>query len=64
MRWVLTGSLSGDAFEDIVDERVEDGHSLVRDTSIRVDLLEDWDITIRDKQVDNPAKSHTLVDVR
>jgi len=36
----LTGSLSGNAFENIVDERVEDGHRLVRDTGIRVNLLE------------------------
>jgi len=35
------GCLRRDALEDIVDERVEDGHGLVRDTRIRVDLLED-----------------------
>jgi len=29
------------AFKDIVDETVEDGHRLVGDTSIGVDLLED-----------------------
>lgn len=37
----LTGCLSGNAFEDIVDETVENSHRLVGDTSIRVDLLED-----------------------
>ena len=37
----LTGSLSGDALENIVDERVEDGHCLVRDTGIGVNLLKD-----------------------
>jgi hypothetical protein len=49
-------------FEDIIDERIEKGHSLVRDTSmsIRVDLLEDWEITIRDKQIANLTQSHTL----
>jgi len=34
------GGLSGDTLEDIIDERVKDGHGLVRDTSIRVDLLQ------------------------
>jgi len=33
--------IHGNAFEDIVDEAVQDGHSLVGDTSIGVDLLED-----------------------
>ena len=33
--------LRGDALKDVVDERVEDEHGLVRDTSVRVDLLED-----------------------
>ena len=37
----LTGSLSGDPLEDIVDEGVENGHRLVGDTSVRVDLFED-----------------------
>ena len=36
-----TGSLGSNALEDVVDEGVEDGHRLVGDTSIRVDLLED-----------------------
>lgn len=36
-----TGSLRGDTLKDIVHERVKDGHRLVRDTSIGVDLLED-----------------------
>jgi len=35
-----TGSLGCDALEDIVDERVQDGHGLVGDTSVRVHLLE------------------------
>ena len=34
-------SLSGDTLEDIVDEGVHDGHSLLADTGIRVHLLED-----------------------
>jgi hypothetical protein len=33
-------SLRGDAFKDIVDEGVHDGHSLLGDTSVRVDLLQ------------------------
>lgn len=35
------GSLGGNALEDIVDERVEDGHGTVGNTGVRVDLLED-----------------------
>ncbi len=34
------GGLEGDLLEDVVDEGVHDGHSLLRDTSIRVHLLE------------------------
>ena len=36
-----TGSLGGDALEDVVDEGVHDGHSLGADASVGVDLLED-----------------------
>ena len=36
-----TGGLGGDALEDVVDERVHDGHSLGADASVGVDLLED-----------------------
>jgi hypothetical protein len=39
----LTRRLSRDTLEDVVHERVEDGHRLVRDTSVGVDLLKDWD---------------------
>ena len=35
------GGLGGDALEDVVDERVQDGHGAVGDTSVGVDLLED-----------------------
>ena len=41
---VVSGKLSGfsgDTLEDIVDEGVHDGHTLLGDTGIRVDLLED-----------------------
>ena len=41
---VVSGKLSGfggDSLKDIVDERVHDGHSLLGDTSIGVDLLQD-----------------------
>ena len=34
-------SFSGNALKDIIDEGVHDGHDLLGDTSIRVDLLED-----------------------
>ena len=33
-------SLGGDALEDVIHERVHDGHSLGRDTSVGVDLLQ------------------------
>ena len=35
-----TGGLSGDSFEDVVDERVHDAHGLGRDSGVRVDLLQ------------------------
>ena len=41
---VVGGELSGlgsDALEDVVDEGVHDGHSLLGDTSIGVDLFQD-----------------------
>ena len=41
---VVGGKLScfgGDALEDIVDEGVHDGHTLLGDTGVGVDLLED-----------------------
>ena len=34
------GSLGGDALEDIVDERVHDGHGLAGDASVGVNLLQ------------------------
>ena len=42
--WTGTRRVRGrltDPLEDVVDERVEDEHGLVGDTSVRVDLLED-----------------------
>jgi translation initiation factor IF-1 len=36
-----TGRLSGDTLEDVVDKGVEDGHRLVGNTSVGVDLLKD-----------------------
>ena len=33
--------LSGNALEDVVDERVHDGHALLGDSGVGVDLLED-----------------------
>lgn len=33
------GGLAGDALKDVVDEGVEDGHGLVGDTSVGVDLF-------------------------
>jgi hypothetical protein len=41
---VVSGKLSGfggDALEDIVDKGVHDGHTLLRDTGVGVDLLQD-----------------------
>ena len=35
-----TGGLSGDSFEDVVDERVHDAHGLGGDTGVGVHLLE------------------------
>ena len=35
-----TRGLSGDALEDVVDERVHDAHGLGRDSSVGMDLLE------------------------
>lgn len=35
------GGLGSDTLEDVVDERVQDGHGTVGDTSVRVNLLED-----------------------
>ena len=34
------GSLGGDALEDVVDERVHDGHGLAGDASVGVNLLQ------------------------
>jgi len=35
------GGLTGDTLKDVVDEGVQDGHGLVGDTGIGVDLLQD-----------------------
>merc|ERR1712178_536366 len=35
------GGLTGNLLEDVVDERVHDGHGLLGDASLGVDLLED-----------------------
>ena len=37
-----TGSLGGDALEDVIHEGVHDGHGLGGDTSVRVNLLQDF----------------------
>jgi hypothetical protein len=39
--------LGGDTLEDVVDKRVENGHGLVRDTRVGVDLLKDCEGAIR-----------------
>ena len=42
------GSLGGDLFENVVDERVQDAHRLGADTGIRVYLLQDLvDVELR-----------------
>ena len=35
-----TGSLSGDSFENVIDERVHDAHGFGGDASVGVDLLQ------------------------
>ncbi len=62
-----TRSLSSNTFKDVVDEGVEDGHRLVGDTSIRVNLLQHC--TIDDasgyesrSKISQPTR--TLVDIR
>ena len=42
--------LGGNTFEDVVDKRVENGHGLVRDTRVWVDLLKDCE-KLREKIV-------------
>ena len=37
-----TGGLSGNSFEDVVDERVHDGHGFGGNASVRMNLLEDF----------------------
>ena len=37
----LTRCLRGNSLKDVIDETVEDGHSLVGNTRVGVDLLED-----------------------
>lgn len=50
-----------------VDERVQDGHGTVGNTSVGVDLLEDWKrkVNIRKEKIRKGCKSgkQTLVDV-
>ena len=36
-----SGGFTGDSLENVVDERVHDGHGLLGDTGLGVDLLED-----------------------
>ena len=36
------GSFSGNPFKDVVHERIHDAHCLGRDTSVRMDLLQDF----------------------
>ena len=51
----LTGSLSGNTLNDIVDEGVEDGHGLVRDASIQGEDegVEDGHSLLRDTSIQN-----------
>jgi hypothetical protein len=41
-----TRGFGSDTFEDVIDERVEDRHGFVGDTSVRVDLLKDWGVRV------------------
>jgi len=43
------GSLSGDALEDVVDERVEDGHGTVGNSRVGVHLLQHCATDVLDK---------------
>ena len=58
-----TGCLSSNTLENIIDKRVQNGHSLVRDTRVWVDLLEDCraisEMTKRTRKI-----KPTLVNVR
>jgi len=40
---LLTGCLCRDTLKDIIDKRVQDGHSLVGDTGIGMHLLQHYD---------------------
>ena len=57
---IRTGCFSGNTLKDIVDEAVEDGHSLVGDTGIRVDLLEDFESSSVDVQCKNRKENTPL----
>ena len=64
--WILTGSLGRNALEDVVDKGVEDGHRLVGDTSVGMDLLKDY---MRERRMSTKfgalrLNGRTLVDVR
>ena len=55
-----TRSLGSDALENVVHEGVEDGHSLVRDTRVRVDLLEDYRAKTRQPTVFVKSRPKTI----
>jgi len=50
-RRMRTGSFSGDTLEDVVDKRVQDSHSLVGDTSVRVYLLEHYTLVSKSTKI-------------
>jgi len=50
-RRMRTGSFSGDTLEDVVDERIQDSHSLIGDTGIRVYLLEHYELVSKSSRV-------------
>ena len=60
-----TRSLGSNALENVVDEGVKDGHRLVGDTSIGVDLLKDYYKRMSFPRILlNLQDKLTLVDVR
>lgn len=58
-----TRGLSGNSLEDIVDKRVQNGHSLVGNTRVRVNLLQHCQRRVRMDSWSGVFSRRTLVDV-
>jgi len=59
----LTRGLSGDTLKNVVNEGVKDGHSLVGNASIGVNLLENCACRVSAGVIICKGATHTLVDV-